>query len=341
MKDCSDDITQFHDDRVNIGSEIQKQMRGNRNANRDRMRRGLEKNQEPTPDEHLIQGSYKMKTMVQHKDNDYDIDDGAGFNAAKLIKKDGAARTADEAKRMVKAALIEGGGLREDPIIKTNCVRVNYAAGHHIDIPVYRRTLDGNGNVTKLEIASDEWRDSNPREISDWFSKEEKNSVEDGKSDPQLRRIVRLVKRYSRSHFDGDSLSGLILTILTAEKLSHYPGRDDSAFRVTLAGAKGRLEGNRQVRNPANSTEILTKDTDGVKIDALVKRIGETLETLRVLDKPTCTTAEARSAWDATFKTDFFSKLQDDDDDAGRAPYTPSPTEPEKKVNLRGPGTSA
>ena len=341
MKDRSDDITQFHNDRVNIGSEIQKQMRGNRNANRARMRRGLEKNQEPTPDEHIIQGSYKMKTMVQHKDNDYDIDDGACFNVAKLIKKDGAPRTANEAKRMVKAALIEGGGLRVNPIIKTNCVRVNYAAGHHIDIPVYRRTLDSNGNVTKLEIASNQWRDSNPREISDWFAKEERNSVEEGKSDPQLRRIVRLVKRYSRSHVGGDSLSGLILTILTAEKLYHYPGRDDSAIRMTLGAIKGRLEGDRQVRNPANYAEVLTKDSDETKIEALVKRISETLETLKVLDKQTCTTAQARKAWDATFKTDFFSGLQDEDDDAGRAPYTPSPTEPAKKVNIRGPGTSA
>jgi hypothetical protein len=339
---CDDDIREYHDDEVNIDSATRTKMRDNRNANRDRMRRGLEKQGDPIPNEHIIQGSYAMKTMVQHKDNDYDIDDGAAFNSAKLVKADRTAKTPLEARKMVRNALVEGGGLREDPVVKKNCVRVTYAAGHHIDIPVYRRILDGNGNVTKLELASgDDWRDSNPREITDWFAKEEKKNTDENDDEPQLRRMARLMKRYSRSNLDGDSLCGLVLTILVAEKFTLYPGRDDSAFRVILAGAKARLEGNRVVRNPANFVEVLTKDSDGEKIDALVKRIGETLETLKVLDKPACTKKEARDAWDTTFKTDYFSKLQDADDDAGRAPYTPSPTEPEKKVNIRGPGTAA
>lgn len=339
---CDDDIRQYHNDEVNIDSATRTKMRDNRNANRDRMRRGLEKQGDPIPNEHIIQGSYAMKTMVQHKDNDYDIDDGAAFNSAKFVKTDGTAKTPLEARKMVRDALVEGGGLREDPIVKKNCVRVNYAAGHHIDIPVYRRILDDNGNVTKLELAAgDDWRDSNPREITDWFAKEEKKNTDADDVEPQLRRMARLIKRYSRSNLGGNSLCGLILTILAAEKSSLYPGRDDSAFRVILEGIKGRLEWDRQVTNPANRTEVLTKDSDGDKIDALVKRIGETLDTLRVLDKPTCTKKEARDTWDTTFKTDYFSKLQDVDDAAGRAPYTPSPTEPEKKVNIRGPGTAA
>jgi hypothetical protein len=336
-----DDIREYHNDEVNIDSATRTKMRDNRNANRDRLRRGLQKQGDPIPNEHIIQGSYAMKTMVQHKDNDYDIDDGAAFNTDKFIKANGTPKTPAEAKKMVRDALIEGGGLREDPIIKRNCVRVNYAAGHHIDIPVYRRILDQAGKVIRLELASgDEWRDSNPREISEWFAKEEKKNTDENDDEPQLRRMARLIKRYSRSNLDGDSLSGLILTILAAETFTLYSGRDDSAFRVMLEGIKNRLESNRQVRNPANTGEVLTKDSDGQKIDALTKQIGKTLDTLKVLDKPSCTKKEARDAWDITFKTDYFSKLQDADAEASRAPYTPSPTEPEKKVNIRGPGTA-
>ena len=48
------------------------------------MKRGLEKNKKPKPDEFIIQGSYAMKTMTQHATNDYDIDDGAAFVEEKL-----------------------------------------------------------------------------------------------------------------------------------------------------------------------------------------------------------------------------------------------------------------
>jgi len=340
---CDDDIREYHGDEVNIDSATRTSMRGNRDANRDRMKRGLEKNGDPTPNENIIQGSYAMRTMVQHKDNDYDIDDGAAFNSAKFVDAKGVAKTPVQARKMVCNALIEGGGLREDPVVKKNCVRVTYAAGHHIDIPVYRRILDDNGNVTKLELAAgDDWRDSNPREITEWFQKQEKSGGDvDVNKDTQLRRMARLMKRYSRSNLEGNSLCGLVLTILVAEKFVAYTDRDDTAFRTILSGVKARLEWNRVVKNPANGTEVLTKDSDGEKIDALVKKIGETLERQKVLDKPACTKKEARDAWDITFKTDYFSKLQDADDDAGRAPYTPSPTEPEKKVNIRGPGTAA
>ena len=342
MKDCDDDIKNYHEDEVRLDSDTRKTMRGHRNANRDRLKRGLEKANKPKPDESVIQGSYAMKTTTQHQENDYDIDDGAAFNSDKLTKEDGTEMTPLAARQMVRDALIDGGGLRTDPVAKRNCVRVEYAGGYHVDIPVYRRILDSQGNVIRFELASgDEWRESNPREITEWFVDSEKKTKSEDEEEPQLRRLVRLFKKYSRANLDRESLSGIILTIVGTEAHQSFDPRDDLAFRNLLSRVKNRLGWNREVRNPAKFSEVLTKEKDGPKIDALIKKLGETLQGLNVLDKPGCTMTEARAAWDKTFKTDYFGELQKDDEAAAKGPFTPSVTEPEKKAYIRGPQTAA
>src|SRR5205823_12422209 len=104
MKDCSNDIVNYHDDEVTLSSKTRENLRGNRDANRDRLKRGLEKNKKPKPDEFIIQGSYAMKTMTQHATNDYDIDDGVAFVEEKLKDENGVPFTPREAKEMVRDA---------------------------------------------------------------------------------------------------------------------------------------------------------------------------------------------------------------------------------------------
>src|SRR5207249_11778832 len=79
MKDCSQDVQNFHDDRVTLTPAQRREMRERRDANHGRLRRGLDKNGKPQPDEHIIQGSYAMKKMTQHPDREYDIEDGAAL----------------------------------------------------------------------------------------------------------------------------------------------------------------------------------------------------------------------------------------------------------------------
>jgi hypothetical protein len=339
MKNCSKDILKYHAEEVTLPKATQDKVRGNRNANRDRLKRGLEKNKKSQPDEFVIQGSYAMKTMTQHPDNDYDIDDGAAFFEDKLKDDERTALTPQQAKEMVCDALIEGGGLKKDPEVKKNCVRVEYAAGHHVDIPVYRVKKTASGAEVR-ELAGETWRESNPTEITDWFRDEEKKTHQEGEAEPQLRRQTRLMKGYVRNNLKDDALSGLILTVLTAEKHTIYEAREDRAFRNLLQAVKSRLEWNKKVFNPANPSEELTKPADQDKIQKLIDRIAKSLETLRVLDDPDCSQTEAREAWDEVFKTDFFSKLQGEEQ-ASKAPYTPSESYPNKSVNIQGPGTAA
>jgi hypothetical protein len=260
-----------------------------------------------------------MKTMTQHPDRDYDIDDGSAFVKDKLVADNGSAMTPDEAKRMVCDALIEGSGLTRNPEVKKNCVRVAYQAGYHVDIPVYRITEDKDGNE-KMELAGEEWRDSNPREINDWYSGEESKTAKAGEETPQLRRQTRLLKKYSRANLGDDSPSGLILTILAAESHAQYDSRDDNAFRELLRKVRARLIGNKVILNPANTTEQLSKETDAARINALINQIGKSLSRLEVLDKPNCRRSEALRAWKDIFKTDYFDaeidKSEEDEKDS-------------------------
>ncbi|MDE0444338.1 MAG: hypothetical protein OXL38_19810 [Gammaproteobacteria bacterium] len=85
MFDCAKDIRAYHDNEVTLPVTEREAMRDRRNANRNRVRKGLSKADKPAPAEFVKQGSYAMKTMVQAPDNDYDIDDGVYFHKQDLV----------------------------------------------------------------------------------------------------------------------------------------------------------------------------------------------------------------------------------------------------------------
>lgn len=334
MKNCSDDILAYHRDEVTLPTATRTGMRENRDANRRRLKRGLEKNGKPQPGTFIIQGSYAMKTMTQHPRNDYDIDDGVPFDAETLKDKNGSPLTPEATKEMVRDALIEGEGLKEDPRVKKNCVRAQYAAGHHIDMPVYRVTKAAGGRETK-ELAGETWRESNPTEITDWFRTEESKSHRQQENEPQLRRLVRLLKRYSRSSLDENSPSGLILTVLAAEQHMAYVAREDEAFRALFRAMENRLTRDRIVRNPApGSTDLLTRPKDEPRITALLEQLSASLQILNVLDQPNCRRSQALKAWKSVFRTSYFDiaikKAEEEEKQqasaaVAAAPYVPKP----------------
>lgn len=338
-ENCSDDLIEFDQKKVKITPQQQSEMRERRDTNRKRLHIGLTKNGKPQPDEHVVQGSYAMKTMTQHPDREYDIDDGSAFSSSKLLVV-GVAMTPQQAKQMVCDALIAEGHGPDDIKVTKNCVRVTYEACYHVDIPVYRTLSDGNGGVI-MEIASEnEWRKSNPREITEWFQCEESKTLVKGEEEnPQMRRMTRLLKNYSRTNLgDDDSLTGLVLSVLTAELHKSYVNRDDHAFRSLLTNLKARLERDKVVKNPVQDEEF-TKPADAARMTKLIVQLGKSIERMKMLDTD-CSKAEARAVWDDVFKTDFFQGRQESEQ-AAKGPYTPSVTEPTKRTSVRGPGTSA
>src|ERR1700719_313249 len=187
MFDCSKDVCAYHDQEVTLPKSEQDAMRDRRNANRSRLRNGLADAGKPAPLEFVKQGSYAMKTMTRDPDNDYDIDDGVYFRKEDLVGDRGAEMTSLQARLMVREA-VDDGKFKTPPEVRSNCVRVYYERGYHVDLPVYRRVVTSTafGEEAHYELAaSSGWKRSDARDVSDWYE-HERAKVADG---VQLRRI--------------------------------------------------------------------------------------------------------------------------------------------------------
>jgi hypothetical protein len=62
-----------------------------------------------------------MKTMVQHPDKDYDIDDGVYFDKEVLVGERGAEMSALQARQMVRNAIDDGSFKTPPEVRKTAC----------------------------------------------------------------------------------------------------------------------------------------------------------------------------------------------------------------------------
>jgi hypothetical protein len=194
-------VLAHHDEKVTLPQGDRTAMRDRRNANRERLKKGLKEGRKAAPREFWSQGSYAMKTMTQHPERDYDIDDGIYFAKEVLIGERGAEMSALQVRQMVRDA-IDDGSFKTPPEARKNCVRVYYVAGFHVDMPVYRRTTtkDAFGNEHfDHELASSDWKRSDARDVTAWFEKQNTNQSPDTENGRQLRRLVRQIKKYARS----------------------------------------------------------------------------------------------------------------------------------------------
>lgn len=174
------------------------------------------------------QGSFDMNTSVNpipvYDDNGnkllkYDLDDGVYF-----IEKD------DENNKIaintwhdwVFDAVDNHTG--EDSIRKTTCVRVVFADGHHIDLPIYYKEDD----TIELAHRSKNWIESDPKAFVEWFN--------DLKTS-QLERIVRYLKAWKNyREVSNNNLklpSGFELTLLAVDNYVE-DDNDDKSFRETI-----------------------------------------------------------------------------------------------------------
>lgn len=341
MIDCSKELRKYHDNAVTLPKSDRDGMRQRRDSNRDRLHRGLEKNKKPPVREHVVQGSYAMKTMVQHPDNNYDIDDGALFWKEDLKGPKGGDMTPGDAKRMVADALNDGAFVQE-PEIRTNCVRVVYKAGYHVDIPVYRQLKDEQGTV--FELASTEWKRSNPRGVTEWFESRvaARKLVADG--DDQLRRVVRYLKAFARSRASWNMPSGFILTVLADERLSLIDQREDELLRHMMREVHERLRFNLVVAHPVLHGENLTKTSDDADMRVLRDKLDWAVEELKALDdEKNCTRNKALRVWGTIFNTDYFDQFFDDDGGGkkGVGPFVIGGTPNPPPVDKRGEGRYA
>lgn len=321
MHDYSTQLETFYERKVVVPSVMTKLLRDRRKANRDRLISRL-------PDhipgisvdetDFYPQGSVAMGTVIQisFDSEDYDIDDGLVLQLDQLVDKDGDELSAADLRKLLKTAL-EDARFKKQPELKTNCVRVFYAddgsTRHHVDIPVYRKWSEDEDEVQEL-ASEDGWRESDPTQVNKWFRDiiEERNAETDGQGS-QLRKLVRLMKRFCRSREDWLDLlpNGMKLTMLAVECQDTYDVRLDVAFRSLLESMQIRLRKSKVIRNLAHPDQPeITRTENDDNVVSLLEKVDEAVDMLADLDAAGSGLEEARNAWDWIFQTSgFFEKL--------------------------------
>lgn len=302
--DCSKEIMDFLNQKVRLPAAEQTKLKEYRDKNLTRLKNGLKKNDDPMYTKSINQGSYAMNTINQHPDNDYDIDVGIVFNKDDLNGRNGGDKSALNARKMVCDAMQDDRFKRQPEVLK-NCVRVYYNEGHHVDMPVYR-TYEEDGETVQ-ELASSDWKESNPEEITTWYNDAVIEKSPDTNNGRQMRRVTRLKKKWANSRTSWNMPSGFLLSVLVDEKYVDKIDRDDESLYETLKATRDRLFWDKRIYHP--TTRDLISEGKEAQIQKLYDELDYALNnTLNVLEKADCTREQALKAWSKFFRDDFFKE---------------------------------
>lgn len=231
------------DDKIKLTEARKKSLRGSRKAIRTRIREWFKTNK---PNEiqpkFAGQGSFEMNTAINpipKKDPDgnsrlhYDLDYGVYFleDAGKDTRK----TPATYHQWIVDAV----NGHTETTTNKATCVRVEFADGHHIDLPIYYSNQHtGNNPFFELAHTSKGWKKSDAKAFYEWFNDKKKDNK-------QLERMVRYLKAWKNFRETANTNlklpSGFELTILAVNN-QVKDDNDDVAFRKTVAAMYKKLD---------------------------------------------------------------------------------------------------
>jgi hypothetical protein len=246
--------------------------------------------------------------------------DGVYFRKEDLVGDRGAEMTSLQARQMVRDA-VDDGKFKTPPEVRSNCVRVYYEKGYHVDLPVYRRVVTSTalGEEVYYELAaSSGWKRSDAADVSDWYEDERAKSA-DG---VQLRRINRDLKKYARSRdsWRGGILSGFGISVLTTERFRHND-REDRALYSTMVAIRDRLNWDLQVQHPVTPGDYITSGPDDTRARCFRDKLNEAIDTLQPLFDADCTRERALKCWDKVFATTFFcERLEEEQRAAVAAP---------------------
>lgn len=307
MYDVSKEFREFYKKHVVLRSEKQQNLRDKKDLNVKRLEDGLdlynqEKNTHYAIAEKRVQGSMAMATVVQNDSNDYDID------VAIVFDKDNIRDLSPlQARRLVCKALEKKcGQFNVAPECKTNCVRVQYADGYHVDFAVYRRfKKEGSSEYSYEHSGGSNWTARDPSAITKWFQGEVKERG------TELRQVVRLSKMFCKSRSGWVNMpGGLIQSVLCDEVFADEYDRIDEIFYYTMLNIRDRLQESTEVYNPTDSElSLLTAQNHYDKMDNWLSRLSDKIEKLSVLEKDDCTYKEAVEAWETFFNHTFWSEL--------------------------------
>lgn len=336
--DANKQLTDFHNVCVFVDDDSLQTARDRRDANRKRLKNGLTTNEEPQPDEFVQQGSYAMHTMVQSEVETSDIDDGVVFSRSALKGTRDGDKTANDAKAMVCKALSVKDAFNTPPEVRRNCVRVYYNDGFHVDIPVYR-TYEEDGKTIKELASAGDWKTSAPEDITNWFKDAVISKSPDISNGRQLRRIVRLLKYWSKSRSSWAMPSGFIISVLTEESYPHqgWAGRDDQALLAVMRAIRNRLIFEERVYRPVEPIEEITNNQSLSRVRKMRDELKGAIDELSKIERSDCDELMALKALKSVFYTDFWDKrIKELEDDSGSGNSGKLPAEPKQPVDKRG-----
>lgn len=328
MYDLHPEMNDFYASHVRLSQAKRNELAGLRDLNLQRLNEGLAllgEDDDRTygePVDHCDQGSYPMHTLNQNPTDEYDIDEAIIFRQVDL-----PADPCDARQHIVRAFRRLGIPFKKDPERRTNAVTIWYAEGYHVDFAVYRFSRDGVG-AEITEHAGPEWKPRNPRAITAWFDRLVQTrspsqalgaTVEAG----QFRKVVRLLKVFTRSRVDWDLPGGMIISKLVEECYRAHPTRDDVALYDTAQRIRDRLGSSLEVCDPLYPNQQLTdKDRHLKQVERLREELMEALDHLAVLEQADCTRTQAMDAWHWFFNHDFWLE---DSESGGEATKVAAP----------------
>lgn len=336
-------LLSFHDERVVVDDDTLSVARNRRTANRERLQKGLAAAKEPQPIQHVPQGSYAMRTMVKAESETSDIDDGVVFDRAALRGTRGGDRTANDAKEMVRAAVAASDAFKTPPEVRGNCVRVYYADGFHVDMPVYRE-YEAEGTTVKELASTGSWKASAPEDITEWFTGQVHAKSPDKANGRQMRRMVRLLKAWTKSRTSWAMPTGFILTVLADEAYylnSAWLDRDDLALLTVMRYIRSRLQLDERVYRPVSPREEITREATLGRVRKLRDELEFAIEELSKIERSDCDELMALKALrDVFYTTHFDDRIKELEDDngggGGKRAALVTPTSPVKKQGGSG-----
>lgn len=226
------------------------------------------------------QGSWAYKTLNAplQGNQQADLDDGCYLPLSYLqeIKKPStAAKIFFQAVEKTLQPLADENGWTLVST-KPTCTRIIINNKAHIDIPLYAIEDTEFATLTKAATAmdamfaeakyeswdqlprvkvllahrNDDWIDSDPRAVKDWFDDQCKLKGD------QLRDVVRYLKGYRDFIWEEGGPTSILLMAAAAPLFKKFHGRDDLALEEVLRGLPNILRG--VVNNPVNENECLT-----------------------------------------------------------------------------------
>lgn len=306
MFNCNSELIKFHTDEVKLSADQRKDMRSRRDANRNRLKDGLEKNTNPKAISMIPQGSYAMHTMVNDKNDDYDIDDGSAFLKDDLVGGNGAELTPLNVRKMIREA-IDDGSFKAPPEVKLNCVRVHYAVGYHIDIPVYRQLEDG-----ALQLASSSWKNSSPTEVTEWYNESVIEQSPDTTNGRQMRRITQFIKFWtkSRESWKEKMPTGFEISVLVSECYVADKAREDTSLLETIRSIRNRLALDLEIAHPVLD-EMLTDAVDDANTRFFRDKLSDAIRNLEIQYESDCSRLDALKSWNKFFDHSYWKDLVD------------------------------